>query len=266
MNARYTGWMIAMLFFAAACGGTTAKDGLTKSEARALVESGDADDTVCSDNGFNDDGECDDWCPDGDAADCPVSNTCGDGDTKTVDCNDCVCSDGNWACTEKACDNNDPANNGSGVCSDGDTKQVECNTCSCLDGAWACTEIACGPNNTSSDVLPLEIRECDRETDAFETRSAKIQDDTLIVDVAYSGGCAEHVFTPCWDGTFMESFPVQARLVLEHDANGDRCEAYPQETLKIDLSEMKESYLSGYQATDGTIILHTDDQTVDYTF
>lgn len=273
MNARMT-MLLGILLVTTACGGVTTKDTLTKSEAQALLNSGDADDTVCTDNGFNDDGVCDDWCPDGDTADCPTSNRCTDGETKDADdgCNTCFCEGGSWACTEIACSNNQPSNNDPSQCSDGDTKQADdgCNTCTCHDGHWACTEIACtnnGNGDPGSDVLPLEIGECDTDTDRLDIDSAKIAGDELLVDVGYSGGCAEHEITACWDGSFLESNPVQARLVLEHDANGDMCEAYLQETLTIDLTDMKESYKSGYQTDQGTIIVHVDQaESVDYTF
>jgi hypothetical protein len=238
-----------LLMAATACGGATAKDddGLTKSEAQALVESGEASDAVCRANGFTDDGECDDWCPGGDDADCSVSNTaCSDGDTKEADdgCNTCTCTDGAWACTEIACTNNGNNSNNGNTGSGGNN----------------------GSNNAPSDVLPLEIGECDADTDPLHIDSAKISGDALLVDVGYSGGCEDHVFTACWDGSFMESFPVQARVVLEHDANGDACEAYFEETLTIDLTDMKDGYLSGYQTSEGTIIVRVDDESVDYSF
>lgn len=229
MNTRIV-ILLGFLLTATACGGATTQDTLTKSEAQALIDSGDADDAICTENGFNDDGVCDDWCPDGDDADCPTSNACASGDTKQAD--------------------------------DG------CNTCYCESGSWACTEIACDNNgNNSSDSLGLQIGECDTDTDPLAVDSAKISGDQLVVGVSYSGGCKEHGITACWDGTFLESNPVQARLVLEHDANGDTCEAYLQETLTIDLSSMKDSYKSGYQTESGTIFVQVDQaESLDYSF
>jgi hypothetical protein len=41
------------------------------------------------------------------------------------------------ACTKRAC----PAP----VCKDGETQQQDCNTCTCSNGQWACTLKACPP-------------------------------------------------------------------------------------------------------------------------
>lgn len=52
-------------------------------------------------------------------------------------CNECVCTSGAWACTEKACPT---------VCTPGATRPSDdgCNTCSCTSsGEWACTLRAC---------------------------------------------------------------------------------------------------------------------------
>ena len=232
MNARNL--MIASLaVLAAACGTPQDKDPLTKAEAQALLDGGNADDTICVDNGFDDDGVCDDWCPDGDSLDCAVSNQCADGDMKDAD--------------------------------DG------CNTCSCVDGAWACTEIACDPGNNSSNnsnngPLMLEIGDCPTGGDMLAVDAISLMGDTLQVDASFSGGCAEHTVTACWDGSFLESFPVQAHISLYHDAHGDSCEAYLSQTFTYDLTPMKDAYLSGYQATEGTILLAVEGEGAEYTF
>lgn len=57
-------------------------------------------------------------------------------------CNSCVCHDGGWLCTQRACDEGTPTG-----CQDGDTRTDTdgCNTCTCEAGEWVCTEEACGP-------------------------------------------------------------------------------------------------------------------------
>lgn len=111
--------------------------------------------------------------------------TCKDGETKQVDCNTCSCSDGQWACTEKACDGYDPcegkacgegctacdpddlecvedqvikacdsqgacvADNGllclPPTCEMGDVYQKGCEYCSCVGGVWSCVDLPCEP-------------------------------------------------------------------------------------------------------------------------
>lgn len=260
--------LLLALTLTAACGTPNTKDDLTKAEAQALVENGDADDDICAEAGFNDDDVCDDWCPDGDDRDCAVSNMCEEGDTKDADdgCNTCTCLDGSWACTEIGCaPNNPPA-----VCEDGDTKDAEdgCNTCGCHDGQWACTEIACEPNNNPDPNKPqlLEIGDCSDDGDDKAINSVTLSGDTLTVSASFSGGCAEHTITACWDGSFLESFPVQARIKLIHDANGDSCEAYLTQDFTYDLTPMREAYVDGYQTEEGTILLGVEDLGAEYTF
>ncbi|MBA3546986.1 MAG: hypothetical protein H0T76_10925 [Nannocystis sp.] len=75
---------------------------------------------------------------------------CQDGETKPADdgCNTCSCIDGEWGCTEKACEGQTtvPA-----MCQDGESKPADdgCNTCSCIDGQWGCTEKGCEGVTTS---------------------------------------------------------------------------------------------------------------------
>lgn len=222
---------IAMLgvAFTTSCGDDTdsknndsSSSALTRAEAQSQVESGQADDDICLTNGFLDDGVCDDWCPQGDPNDCPVSDECTDGETR-------------------------PAGDG-------------CNTCECIDNRWACTEIACEPDDDSDAIV---IRECDVDTDRLNVTEIRTIKDTLEVDVGYSGGCEEHVFTACWDGAIMESSPLQARIIVEHNANEDACEAYISETLTFDLTPMR----NFYNAPEGTtIILRVEDSSADYVF
>ncbi len=75
---------------------------------------------------------------------------CQDGETKPADdgCNTCGCNDGEWECTEKACEGQTtvPA-----MCQDGESKPSEddCNTCTCIGGDWGCTLANCEVSTTS---------------------------------------------------------------------------------------------------------------------
>ncbi len=81
---------------------------------------------------------------------------CEEGEKKDADdgCNTCTCSEGEWACTELACE--EP------VCEDGDTKMIDCNTCGCIDGQWGCTEIGCEPQEcTPGETKELGCNTCE---------------------------------------------------------------------------------------------------------
>lgn len=80
-------------------------------------------------------------------------------------------------------------------------------------------------------------------------------DDTLTLTLSYSGGCARHDFTLAIDPEFVHTEPAKIGASLVHDANGDRCEAYPTERYAFDLTPIKWLYRQTFARNDGTIRL-----------
>ncbi len=116
-------------------------------------------------------------------------------------------------------------------------------------------------------ALPLKIGSPASIGDYFYIESAKIIKDTLQIEVSASGGCEEHLFDLYWDGSFLESYPVQTKLTLTHDSQGDICEAIIRKTLVFDLSSLKKSYQSGYLTQSGTIIISiNNEKSLSYSF
>jgi len=137
-----------------------------------------------------------------------------------------------------------------------------CNQCECTDDSmWSCTEGPC-------PVDTLELCSGDEPDDLMWVTDAKITGDILVVDLLASGGCAEHIYGGCWEGSFAESDPVQTGVSLSHDSMGDPCEAEVEGHLKLDLTAIKQSWQDSYQQQSGTIILHVDgwEQGLEYTF
>ena len=96
-------------------------------------------------------------------------------------------------------------------------------------------------------------------TDRYVLNAATITDDMLTVNVSYSGGCTLHQFTLVASDSFLESFPVQLRITLTHNANNDLCRAWLTEDYHFDLTSIKTLYQQGYQQEAGTIILRLKD-------
>ena len=92
-------------------------------------------------------------------------------------------------------------------------------------------------------------------TDAYVINTATIEDDTLHINVSYTGGCETHAFTLVAEPRFLESFPVQLRVSLAHNANSDTCEDSLTEDHQFDLTPLKEVYQKGYRTDQGTIVL-----------
>jgi len=82
--------------------------------------------------------------------------------------------------------------------------------------------------------------------DAVTIKAASIEGDLLTLEVAYVGGCKPHRFALYGSAGFMESLPVQARVFLSHDANGDACEAFIQEDIVFDLTPLKREFRKAY--------------------
>ncbi|NIP43704.1 MAG: hypothetical protein GWO41_13230 [candidate division Zixibacteria bacterium] len=96
-----------------------------------------------------------------------------------------------------------------------------------------------------------EMPPSDLMVDAFELKDASINGDILTLTVSYSGGCKDHDFTLYMaPPAFMESYPVQANIYLEHQAYNDMCEAYITEDLQFNLRPIAEKYFLEYDQYD----------------
>ncbi len=122
-------------------------------------------------------------------------------------------------------------------------------------GASGCSEHGERSGDRSDETaVPINIGEPDGPGDGLSITSAKIEGDLLRLRVRHSGGCEEHDYELFWDGTVLESLPLQAELKLVHDANGDECEALLSRDLVFDLGPMREE-LGG---DDGLILLRLE--------
>ncbi len=240
--------------------------------------------------------------PDKNLGDDPAGTTggsCEPGDSMMMDCNTCSCVDGQWACTEIGCDptaGSGGAESGGMSCDPGDEPVDDCNTCDCVNGEWICTAIGCDPTAGSCDPADNPTNgcntcECDaagdwictdeacpenpavaicegtEPTDPLFVMEASITGDTLSLNVSHGGGCVEHAYGSCWDGSFAESDPVQAWLQINHEDNDDPCDAIVEQALEFDLTLMRDAWIDAYQQPSGTITLHVADWgSLDYTF
>ena len=92
-----------------------------------------------------------------------------------------------------------------------------------------------------------DINSVDISNDAVSINEVSVDNDTLKLNVSYSGGCKEHEFKLFGSSNIAESNPPQAQIFLSHNANNDACEAYITEELAFDLSPLKDSYKQIFQ-------------------
>jgi hypothetical protein len=75
----------------------------------------------------------------------------------------------------------------------------------------------------------------------FEALNAAIKGDSLVVQVSYSGGCAEHGFELKAAGPQVRSLPPKQQIILFHEANGDACRAHVTQRLSFSLHPFRMS-------------------------
>ena len=104
-------------------------------------------------------------------------------------------------------------------------------------------------------VVSSDIRSGEWGEDSYVLNAVKVAGDILTLNVSYSGGCEEHVFTLVTSGLFVEAESVQLAALLAHDANEDSCEAWITETYTFDLRVIKKLYQQEYQQDMGAVVL-----------
>ncbi|MGQ0539427.1 MAG: hypothetical protein ACT4R6_10800 [Gemmatimonadaceae bacterium] len=92
--------------------------------------------------------------------------------------------------------------------------------------------------------------------DTLTIESATVSADTLAVTVRFGGGCRKHRFALLLGTAFMESHPVQIQARLAHDAAGDLCRALITESLKFDLTRLKQRYRASYGSGAAAVIMN----------
>jgi len=112
------------------------------------------------------------------------NSQCIDGRTKPVDCNQCICALGTWACTkmscialtlrEKASYSGDAFLKSVGTlkevtdidddCMEGEAKPIGCNQCVCHKNAWQCSDFSCPSTIAPPKIIAAE-ESCQTEED-----------------------------------------------------------------------------------------------------
>ena len=207
---------------------------------------------------------------DGDPTDGDPPDECEPGTTVPAPdgCNTCECNDDGTigGCTEIGCDPPQECEPGTSFpAGDG------CNTCFCEDDGTigGCTDAECDPGDADTDPFDgPEVSSCNPETpfDSLVINGASIEGDTLTIEVAYSGCGPGHPLGACWDGTFNESAPVQVNFDVAHDDLDEACDAFPSDSVDIDLTPLRQSYEEFYSES-GTITINIGGgESIDYTF
>lgn len=104
------------------------------------------------------------------------------------------------------------------------------------------TEKTVQTNPKSEEVKPAIIDEDFMQVPEkldYTIKSVTIEENTLIVDVEYKGGKAEHDFSLIFNGMYMKSYPLKVKLFIKHENNGDTGEETTAQKLKFDLKPVQ---------------------------
>lgn len=114
-----------------------------------------------------------------------------------------------------------------------------------------------GPAGTSNTLKILELvgkrvvlstAEPRRlQMDPFTLKHVSLEGAIMKLGVNYSGGCHSHEFRLFMSPpVFQESFPVQAKLWLQHENDDDPCDAIVSDELAFDISPILDLYRKQY--------------------
>jgi hypothetical protein len=114
------------------------------------------------------------------------------------------------------------------------------------------------PDPNVPPVILIEGPKDSLSLDPYTYLGGSLQGSVLTLRVGFSGCGPDHPFQLYMVGGFMESFPVQARIVLAHDDRGELCDAYWERELQWDLRPIQEAYRQSY-GSGGVIRLRFED-------
>ena len=123
-------------------------------------------------------------------------------------------------------------------------------------------------SNSRSVILDNGVLFNEWPDDPYDIKSASIENDSIFMEVQYGGGCKEHIFNLVTNNYFRESYnkTVLTGIFLSHYNNHDDCKALITETLKFDLTPLKESYHNYYPGDPGPLIINLSNSSTGDTF
>jgi hypothetical protein len=94
----------------------------------------------------------------------------------------------------------------------------------------------------NGDVALTWARPFALQVDDLTVLEGAVTDDTLTLMVYHGGGCGDHAYKLFWRGEFMESYPVQVNLYVQHINHNDFCEALITRNVQFDVRVIAEAY------------------------
>jgi len=127
-----------------------------------------------------------------------------------------------------------------------------CGSCVCSAGVVACDDTPCAP------AVPVFECPTDFQSDAgVDVKGAFVQEDVLLLDVEYDGGCEIHDIGLCYDTSIVGDTETPGgptgTLRLVHDSHGDSCDERESQSLHFDLQPYAEFVMAELEVTGAMI-------------
>ena len=127
------------------------------------------------------------------------------------------------------------------------------------DDATSDDDDVTGDDDDSTGTRPRDLQLCAETSPAnVSVNNATLDGAILTLDVSYGGGCEVHDIELCWDGSFLESWPVQVTLVPQDWGPPDPCDGWMSETVTIDLWPLQRAWDGAYGPPPGTIAINLE--------
>ncbi len=110
-----------------------------------------------------------------------------------------------------------------------------------LSLALSCLTACDNEGNPTLECTPMHVSISDPldAGDPYDVTDIAIWGDCLILTAHFSGGCAEHSLELHSQGAVIESYPVQANVMLFHHDPDDPCDAFMDQTAAFDLTSLQ---------------------------
>ncbi len=92
------------------------------------------------------------------------------------------------------------------------------------------------------------------QRDPVTVHEGSIEGDVLTLTVLYGGGCGDHRLRLYWRGDWLESYPVQTSLFVQHVNINDPCRAIVSDERSYSIREIAEDYRDVYGGYDDIIL------------
>lgn len=77
-----------------------------------------------------------------------------------------------------------------------------------------------------------------KDSDSYKIKSISVKGNTMLMEITYPGGCANHQFELIGQSMIMKSLPPKRSIILIHDNGDDKCRSIVTRTIEVDIKDL----------------------------